>query len=247
VLPLVVLALLIGASISASSVVASQARRYTEVMVGPQKRWIDEAVPASSAVSYLYGGELAWSGGAPVWVNAFWNRRIDHVYDLGNARVLGPLPQTPLVVATPDGRLVTNAGDDVSPTFVLASQRIALVGTPVASSAPARLTLWKAVPPLRLASVATGYDPWVRSLSQPATMTVYSCSVGSLRLTIAARDEVRVEIDRNGAVVRSVRLAADDRWSASVPGRPRLGICRFKVRTSSPGFDVERFEFVRTE
>ncbi|HYZ78630.1 MAG TPA: glycosyltransferase family 39 protein [Gaiellaceae bacterium] len=148
ILPLAVFALFVGASISATQVVSHQARLFRLVMVGPDRRWIDEHAPGP--VSYVYTGELGWSGGAPVWTNLFWNRRIRRVYDLGAAPALGPLPQQ-RVVPDGKGRLRLEDGRQVEARYVVAVGGLQLVGTPIVDSRPAPLVLWKITPPLRLA------------------------------------------------------------------------------------------------
>jgi hypothetical protein len=149
VLPAVLVALFVGASISASDVVSHQARLFREVMVGNDRRWIDKR--AAAPVAYVYNGELGWSGGAPVWSNVFWNRRIHAVYDLGAAPAVGPLPQR-RVTPGPGGRLLLDDGEPIDAQYVVAVDGLHFVGTRLADSRPAPLVLWKVTPPLRLAS-----------------------------------------------------------------------------------------------
>jgi Dolichyl-phosphate-mannose-protein mannosyltransferase len=148
ILPLVLFALFVGASISTSQVVSHQARLFREVMVGPDRRWIDQH--ARGPVAYVYTGELGWSGGAPVWTNVFWNRRLRSVYDLGASPALGPLPQR-RVVPDGHGRLRLEDGSTIDTPYVVAVDGLHLVGTPIVDSRPAPLVLWKITPPLRLA------------------------------------------------------------------------------------------------
>jgi Dolichyl-phosphate-mannose-protein mannosyltransferase len=149
VLPLVLVVLFVGASISASDVVSHQARLFREVMVGKDRRWIDKR--AAAPVVYVYNGELGWSGGAPVWSNVFWNRRIRVVYDLGAAPAVGPLPQR-RVTPGPGGRLLLDDGRPIDASYVVAVDGLHFVGTPLADSRPAPLVLWKVTSPLRLAA-----------------------------------------------------------------------------------------------
>jgi Dolichyl-phosphate-mannose-protein mannosyltransferase len=152
VLPVTLLALFVGASISASDVVSHQARLFRSVMVGSHRRWIDEQ--ARGPVAYVYNGELGWSGGAPVWTNLFWNRRIRWVYDLGAAPAVGPLPQR-RVTPGPGGRLLLDNGRPVDAPYVVAVDGLQFVGTRLADSRPAPLVLWRISPPLRLAPAAS--------------------------------------------------------------------------------------------
>jgi dolichyl-phosphate-mannose-protein mannosyltransferase len=148
ILPLAVFGLFAGASISASRVLSDQSDAFQHVMVGPERRWIDEI--AGGRVVYVYNGELGWSGGAPVWENIFWNRRVRAVYDLGAAPALGPLRQQK--VAPDDrGRLLLEDGATIEARYVVAVEGLRFVGTRLAGAAPAPLALWKVSPPLRLA------------------------------------------------------------------------------------------------
>ena len=143
--PLAVGLVLMGASVSAVHVATRQARGYELTMVGPKHRWIDESV--SGPVLFLYGGELAWSDGGPVWTNAFWNRRIEQVDELDQAHIAGPVVPYRARVA-PDGRIVV-PGDRRPPLeYAVASRRLKLVGTPVWGST--YYLLWRVDPPLRL-------------------------------------------------------------------------------------------------
>ena len=142
------LVLFVGASISASDVVSHQARLFRTVMVGHDRRWIDKR--ADGPVAYVYNGELGWSGGAPVWTNLFWNRRIRSVYDLGATPAVGPLPQR-RVTPGPGGRLLLDDGRPIDVRYVVAVDGLNFVGTRLADSRPAPLVLWKVTPPLRLA------------------------------------------------------------------------------------------------
>jgi Dolichyl-phosphate-mannose-protein mannosyltransferase len=148
ILPLAVFTLFAGASVSATQVVSHQARLFRLVMVGPDRRWIDEHAPGP--VAYVYTGELGWSGGAPVWTNLFWNRRIRQVYDLGAEPAVGPLPQQ-RVVPDDHGRLRLEDGSTIGTRYVVAVGGLRLVGTAISDSRPAPLVLWKVTPPLRLA------------------------------------------------------------------------------------------------
>ena len=140
--------LLAVASVSVSDIVATQARGFQRITVGPDRTWIDSHVDGPAV--YVYGGELDWSGGATAWQNVFWNRRIGRVYTLGGRRILGPMPTTP-VTRAPDGRLVTAAGKPIRARWVVAAGGyVAIVGQKVADATDAGLSLWKVDPPVRV-------------------------------------------------------------------------------------------------
>jgi hypothetical protein len=148
ILPLVVFGLFAGASALTSDVVSGQASAFQQVMVGPERRWIDNS--ARGPVAYVYNGELGWSGGAPVWENIFWNRRIRSVYDLAAEPAVGPLPQQK-VVPESGGRLRLEDGTTIEARYVVAAEGFRFVGTQLVRAAPAPLALWQVPPPLRLA------------------------------------------------------------------------------------------------
>ena len=136
------------ASLSATGVVRTQARGFQRITVGNDRTWIDHI--ADEPVAYVYGGELGWSGGATVWQNVFWNRRITRVYSLGGRRILGPMPATAVTRAS-DGRLVTARGQPIDARWVVASEGyVAIVGHKVADVPTAGLSIWRVTPPVRV-------------------------------------------------------------------------------------------------
>src|SRR5262249_60883556 len=69
-LPALLLACLVAASVSVSGYVADQARAQQTRFLGPEPSWVDRS--ASGPAAYLYDGEPDWTG---VWEPIFWNRR----------------------------------------------------------------------------------------------------------------------------------------------------------------------------
>jgi hypothetical protein len=137
--------LLAGASVSAAHVAARQASGYQLGMVGPDHRWIDEN--AREPVLFLYGGELPWSDGGPVWTNAFWNRRITQVNELFQAHIAGPIVSYRARVLG-DGRIVVPHDRRPALRYVVAPRQLELAGVPV-MGAP-YYVLWRIDPPLRV-------------------------------------------------------------------------------------------------
>ena len=109
VLPLLLLLALTGGSVAASRYAADQGRQRQRMFLGPTPTWIDRA--AHGPAAYLYQSGADWTG---VWENVFWNRRIDRVYDLGGARLVGPIPQQQIRIRA-DGRLRRGAAAAQSP------------------------------------------------------------------------------------------------------------------------------------
>jgi hypothetical protein len=210
----VVGAALACASVAVSRFAAEQARTYQQVMVGEQAAWIDAA--STGSVVFIYGGELDWSRGAPAWSNVFWNGRVAGVDELFGTAVEGPVPHRPTSIAA-DGRILVDGREQRQFGFAVASTRLGLVGSPVASSTAA-LTLWRVVPPLRLTTAKTGFDPATAELSARARVTVWDCRGGALAFVLSAGDRpATVRIERDGVPFESIRLAPGRRWSGTVP------------------------------
>ncbi len=163
VLPLLALALLVPASVVTSRVVSSRARDFRSIMAADDPRWIDRA--AQGPVSFLYAGEQAWSGGAPAWVNLFWNDRIASVYDLPGAHVVGPLPQQSVSIGA-DGRLSLPDGAALTDPYLAASTVYGLVGAKVADAGRSRLALWRLDGPARLSTELQGSVTFTAELGE---------------------------------------------------------------------------------
>ena len=243
VLALVALA---GASVVASSEIASRSRAFVAEALGADEQWIDRA--GTGPVAYVYDGDPYWNA---VWAHAYWNRRVASVVSLPAARVPGPMPQT-RVRRLPDGRLIADGRAPDAPYAVTTAQ-VALVGTPLQTATPSRagqgaLTLWRVSPPLRVAYTRTGVQV-NGDMHGPARLTVYGCGRGTLELTLLAKASRRAEIRRNGELHTVVRFAGpDDTWSASIPapaGADGTGTCTFDV-AGDAFLGSTRFAFVRT-
>ena len=89
VLPAVLLATLVYASVSSSRHALEEARLTKARLLGPDPRWIDRAAH-DGTVGFLYDGDVYWTA---VWENLFFNRRLRHVYNLPGEFVPGPLPE----------------------------------------------------------------------------------------------------------------------------------------------------------
>src|SRR5207302_10880192 len=126
--PLVLVVALAAISVSASRVVAAQARLSGLPVPTDSNRWIDKA--AGGPVTYLYSDDVPF---VSVWQSLFWNRSVDRVYRLLNARVPGLSDvQQPSVGPETDGRLVGADGSAVRGRFVVASSALGFFGSQVA-------------------------------------------------------------------------------------------------------------------
>src|SRR5581483_850344 len=157
-LPALLVAAGIAASVEASDFVSSRAEAQRREFSSPDARWIDRA--AHAPVAYVYDGEPEWNG---VWQTLFWNRRVARVYDLEGAIVPGPVPQGPLSLH-PDGTLTADGDRRPEPGYAVLNSAFTLAGTPVAriqqfASGQAGLTLWRFAPPIQLVSRTAGLLP----------------------------------------------------------------------------------------
>jgi hypothetical protein len=235
ILPATIGLLLLAASASATHVATRQARGFQLGMVGPDHRWIDDH--AAGPVLFLYGGELAWSAGGPVWTNAFWNRRVEQVDELFDSRVAGPIAPHRAQVR-PDGRIVVPGDHRPALRFAVAPRRLQLVGQPVFGS-PTEL-LWQVDAPLRIRTRVEGVDT-SSIVTGPVRFFAYACRGGAAKLALTAPDDRVVALLRNGSPYRSLRLAAGTTWSGTVPLRTRRGQCELGIRGAT-GTRVDRLE-----
>lgn len=221
ILPLALFVLLVATSVSASNLIATQSTADQDRFVGAPRDWVDQAV--TKDVTYLYGGEPNWNG---VWQQRFWNRRLTRVLSLAPARVPGPMPQH-VQHLPPNGRLA------VSTRYVLATDPLTLVGTPVERHSRGAdldpLTLWRVDAPARLSMRTTDIKPNGDILSR-AAIEVYDCAGGTLGLTLLPKATDVVTISLDGSPVLQHRIAGLDSWYAAVrvPESHRRP-CRFTI------------------
>jgi hypothetical protein len=209
-LPALTLTLLAGASAVAShDVRALAATLRGNLFDSAQRAWIDRATAAH--VTYVYDGAVYWNG---VWIRAFWNPRIDQVVALAGP-LPGALPPHDTISPRFDGRLFAADGSGIRNDYVLGSERLTFVGTPVRSvTAPidgSTLTLWKLDPPARLRLLRTGFQS-NGDFSGRAQVDVFGCSRGALEVTLLGKDG------------SPVTLTAVDGVSRTVAPRPRVGV-----------------------
>jgi hypothetical protein len=212
--------------ISSSAVASNELHRVVsgaQTVLGPDRSWIDRNADAN--VGYVYAGESYWN---VVWQERFWNRRIDRVYSIEPNSIPGPIQQTAVRVAV-DGRM------PIAERYIVAADRLAFVGTPVAHLAQegldiSGLTLWKLSGPARLSTVKNNVQP-NGDMTRPATITVYRCTDGRLELTLIpkATNVVRVLLD--GRVVLRQSLRGLKAWHGAirVPATSDRPKCTFTI------------------
>jgi hypothetical protein len=229
VLPLAVGAYMALASVTVTRTVAHQARAFWPFMVGDDLRWVDAR--ADAPVTYLYAGD-------PLWYTAFWNRRVDRVYTIGKARILGPMPQRTLRLP-PSGRIAAPATP-----YVVAPWYYALEGRRLAGQPKAELALWKIRAPLLVSTQTLGVFP-DGGLPNEAELRVYHCRGGRLRMTLNASSARTVTVRRDEFPFKEFSLEGGESWDVAIPAAPAEGgMCTFQVAVPG-GIFASRFEFVR--
>jgi Dolichyl-phosphate-mannose-protein mannosyltransferase len=233
VLPVVVAIYLAFSSVVVTRAVAHQASGFWPFMVGDDLRWVDRR--ADGPTTYLYAGDPLWNR---AWYNALFNKRIDRVYTLGSARVLGPMPQRVVQLAG-DGRL-----DAPATPYAVIPWYFTIDGDPLYGEAGAELALWKVRPPFRISTWSLGVTP-TGALAHDGELRVFGCRGGRLLLTLNAAGPRQVTISRGGVIWRTFPLSGGQTWSGAVPPANSIGgICTFEVHVQD-GIYASRFEFDR--
>ena len=153
--PYVLIVLLGIGSVSAEQYAAKQARLQQQTMLGPRKDWIDRS--AHGPAGLLYGDQLQWPA---VWESLFWNRKLEGVFALPGAKLIGPAPGSYVGLAN-DGTVLV-AGRPLPQRYVASELGLLVNGTPIADAgtspggtvAPWRL--WHLDGPLRLVGRTSG-------------------------------------------------------------------------------------------
>ena len=211
--------------------------------VGAHRSWIDAAVGRDAHVGIL------WSGGNTLgaWENEFWNRSVDHVYDLGSARLPGDMPATRLEADQATGVLRDVHGRPISDPYVLTSSAVELVGERIASDPAKKLVLYRVKAPARSTTQITGlYEDPVSPWSQGHVVWQRSeCRGGELDVRISSditlfRGVVQQLAVSGTTSPRTLRLvpASTSHRLVRIPLEPRSGVCRvvFDITpTRSPG------------
>jgi glycosyltransferase involved in cell wall biosynthesis len=203
--------------------------------VGAQRSWIDAAVGRDAHVGVL------WSGGnnLAVWENEFWNRSIDHVYDLGDP-LPGDMPETHLTADQATGILRDATGKPIDDRYVLTSSAVALVGKAVASDPTKELVLYEIASPARKTTQIAGLYPEPSSpwSSGHVTWQRSQCTGGTL--TVALRSDPNLFSDKTQTLAITGTIPAQPvrhvpskaHTSLRLPLTPHNGICRVDFRIS---------------
>jgi hypothetical protein len=233
-----------GASVASSRFTVQQAQKQQTVFLGKRPNWVDRK--SKGSVAYLYDGEPSWNG---VWQTAFWNHRIDRVYDLGAVEVPGPLPQAHAEVQ-PDGRLFVPPSARQPGEYAVVSTWTKLVGDELkeieqVGLTQAGLAVWRVEPPMRVRDQISGLQVNGDIYGTiTARLAAYACHAGTFRLTLIPKQQETVEIRVNGRLVRRLEFdAAASSWHGDFPADGGGGECTLEVTpTGLLGTTVFRFD-----
>jgi hypothetical protein len=235
--PVVLLAGLIGVSVAAARYASDQSTLRKEMFLGSEPRWIDRAAPAPVAYLFQSGGD--WTS---IWQMLFWNRKIDRVYVLGNAPVTGPVPLT-RVRFRGDGLLVAGKRR-LSPRYLVAPlgsvpniRFYSFDGGIIATASPPRstvgeLALWRLDSPRLLYQVTGLKENGDVSPGADAHLVAYGCPRGVFEATLIVKGQQRITLKRNGKLYGQrtfVNPPGNLPWHVEVPTAPPAG----KTRGSS--------------
>ena len=220
-LPFVLLAVYAAISVEVTNRIAFEASFLERQSSGPHHRWIDER--ADGPTAYLYIGEFNWPA---AWESLFWNRRVEHVYDLLTARIPGGLPQDS-VGPLEDGRLVLVDGSPAQGAYVVSQYPVQFRGHPLASAGEG-LQLWRLDAPFRI-------SVWTQRVAGHVRVLAYACRPGRLKLEVDGTPGSPIDLRRNDRLYRRVVLPESGTWIGSVPAAPPRPIgtrlCTFDVYT----------------
>ena len=238
VLPALVLAGSVGASVVATDEVAGLVRYDQDRLVGKPRDWIDVAAGGRPAV-YLYDNEPYWN---VVWHALAWNDSLKRVASVGSSRVPGPLRQQTVL---PDARGLLHLPE----RYLVATYAHAFRGEAIAGFGTALdvgvTQLWRLDPPARLSTVTSGVLP-NGDMVEPAHLLVYDCAGGRLELTLLPKATDVVTIALDGRVALRTRIGGLPSWNGGVevPPSPTPRMCRFTIEGGEL-LGSTRIEFVR--
>jgi len=220
ILPAIVLVLLVGASVKATTDVRYLASDLRDDLNGDtDPRWVDQTVAAP--VTYVHDGSAYWNG---VWDRTYWNADIAKVAVLPELQS-GSLPPGLVVSPRFDGQLFSTDGHRLDTPYVLASQRMSFVGTPVRSVTQpvdgTTLTLWKIDPPLRMRLLRTGILP-NGDFSGHAQIDVFDCRPGELAVTLLGKDGSPATLTAVGGAARTAAPGPNKGARVTVPSPPNV-------------------------
>jgi glycosyltransferase involved in cell wall biosynthesis/4-amino-4-deoxy-L-arabinose transferase-like glycosyltransferase len=193
--------------------------------------WIDATVGRDADVAVL------WSGGNDyrIWINEFWNRSLERVYDLG-APLRGGMPESRVRADGITGVFHDDHGGVIRSRYVLADASVAILGLPLARDKGMGLVLYRASTPVRLASRVRGLyaDTWT---GPTADWRLLRCGGGSLRLHVRSDPTLFAGVTQRIAISgtttrRTVSLGASQERTIVLPVHSVGGACSVRLDVS---------------
>ena len=124
-----------------------------------------------------------------------------------------------------DGRLVLTDGRPAEGDYAVASYPVTFRGRLLATAGDG-LVLWRLDSPVRL-------SVWTQRVEGHVRVLVYGCGPGTLHLRLEGPAPAVVELRRNDAPYRHVRLSQDGFWAGAIPADPPAPrgtrLCTFDV------------------
>ena len=209
--PLLLLALGIAASVSASRFIVSQSKIVRDLTLGPDRTWIDDH--ANGSVTFLFAGDLNWE---TPWQARFWNKRLDHAGGFLGTVIPGGLP-APSIGPNGDGTLVNDrTGVPIGGDYLVTSRFFSVAGDNIEQPVQ-DVVLWRTDQPIRLRSWLqfVAYDGSVPS--GKARFFRYACEGGALTFTLMSPTPQTVSVVVNGVPATSVPLKPNVWRMVNVP------------------------------
>jgi hypothetical protein len=218
-------------SVSAADEFVDRSQAARLAYTAPRANWIEQG--AGGPVAYLFDGAHDWQ---IVWSQLFRNERIAQVLDLPATHVAGPLAQQQLQIIVGDGALRLVGGGEPSTPLIVAPQGFHFRGRLLSHAPRLGLSLWRLDQPPRVRTWVQGVE---RNGDVPqggvATLDVFDCGRGTLRLVAIGRDNESVQLRQEGNEVATTTLWPGGVWQQTLRTRaaPRGADCHFAVATTS--------------
>jgi len=231
-LPVVIGAVLLAVSISASREFAHQSRIAQRTLVGRTPDWVDRAT--TGPAEYLYDGGTAWN---LAWMQLLRNERLAGVVDMTATPLPGPLQQSQLRVLGDDGTLRLVDGTPLPTRMLVAPDGVRLDGRPLArkrgTDGVPGLVLWE----LRTPRVKT----WAQGLlpngdvgpGGTASLDVFDCGRGTFHLSAVGRDNTMLTLSRGSTTVATYKLWPHGVWDKTIQTPAGGRRCTFSLSSSS--------------
>lgn len=204
VLPLAVGAFLAIGSYPVYGAIRDYALALETYAGGPDRDWVDDAVPGHVDTPYLYdAARVPGYDDMLLWQTEFWNRDVGEVVRLGPT-VRDSLPEDTGSIDPVTGRITVPSLK--APKYVVTTQGLTVAGTPLARKSI--LTLYRVAGPLRIASAVEGLygDGWsgpTAAYAQYAPQRARRIAVTLSREAWGGQDVPGHVVVRVGKLVRS--------------------------------------------